>query len=79
MFSFTTNPTVIITFNDEAKRAKKSMKVPGQEPVELPVYTGQENVSGVIDISIPAGKKIEHQGIRVEMIGQTGICLISIG
>ena len=49
------------------------MKVPGQEPVELPLYNGNENVSGVVDISIPAGKKVDHQGVRIEMIGQTGM------
>jgi vacuolar protein sorting-associated protein 26 len=72
MFSFTTNPTIIITLDGDNTRPRKTMKVPGQDPLELPVYTGQENVSGVIDISVPAGKKVEHQGIRIEMIGQTG-------
>jgi vacuolar protein sorting-associated protein 26 len=72
MFSFTTNPTIHINFDGDANRPRKSMKVPGQDPVELPLYTGQENVAGVIDISVPPGKKIEHQGIRIEMIGQTG-------
>ncbi len=72
MFSFTTNPTISINFNGQDTREKKLVKVQGQESVELPVYTGQEVVSGVIDISVPAGKKIDHQGIRIEMIGQTG-------
>lgn len=71
MFSFTTNPIIVISFDGDADRPKKLMKVPGQDPVELPLYNGQENVSGVVDISLPPGKKIEHQGIRIEMIGQT--------
>lgn len=72
MFSFTTNPTIIINFDGDSNRPRKTMKVPGQESIELPLYNGNENVSGVVDISVPAGKKIEHQGIRIEMIGQTG-------
>lgn len=73
MFSFTTNPTVNIVFNDQESRLKKTFKVQGSEPVELVVFSGFESVSGVIDITLPPGKKIEHQGIRVEMVGQTGM------
>ena len=69
---FSTNPTISINFRGQDTRQKKLVKVQGQEPVELPVYTGQELVAGVVDISVPPGKKIEHQGIRIEMIGQTG-------
>lgn len=69
---FSTNPTISINFNGQDKRQKKLVKVQGQEPVELPVYYGQEMVSGVVDIAVPPGKKIEHQGVRIEMIGQTG-------
>lgn len=72
MFSFTTNPIISIKFDGQDSRPKKTFKVPGGEPIELPIYSGQENISGAIDISVPPGKKIEHQGIRVEMIGQTG-------
>ncbi|RYH32248.1 hypothetical protein EON65_00945 [archaeon] len=75
MFSFTTNPIINIVFDGQETRAKKTLKVQGQEPVEVPLYTGQENISGVVDISVPPGKKVEHQGIRVELIGQTGTCI----
>ena len=72
MFSFVTNPTVTIAFEGQDNRPKKTMKVPGGDPIVVPVYGGQEIVNGVVDISMPPGKKIEHQGIRIEMIGQTG-------
>lgn len=72
MFSFATNATITISFNDEDNREKKSTKVQGSDPVDLLVYHGQEAVSGVVEVSAPPGKKIEHQGIRIEMIGQTG-------
>ena len=72
MFSFTTNPTITITDDNQDARAKKNFKLSDKETVEIPIYTGQENISGVVDVQVPAGKKIEHQGIRIEMIGQTG-------
>lgn len=72
MFSFTTNPIINIVLDGQDSRAKKTLKVQGQEPIDVPLYTGQENISGVVDISVPPGKKVEHQGIRVELIGQTG-------
>ena len=72
MFSFTTNPTITITFDNQESRAKKSFKLSDKETVDIPIYNGQENISGVVDVIVPPGKKIEHQGIRIEMIGQTG-------
>lgn len=72
MFSFTTNPVVTITFDNQDTRDKKSVKLSDKETTELPIYGGQENVCGVVDVTVPTGKKVEHQGIRIEMIGQTG-------
>lgn len=72
MFSFTTNPTITINLNGQEGRLRRTIRVQGGDPIDLPVYSGNENVSGVVDISLPPGKKIEHQGIRIEMIGQTG-------
>lgn len=78
MFSFTTNPTITITFDNQEARAKKSFKLSDKETVDIPIYNGQENISGVVDVIVPPGKKIEHQGIRIEMIGQTGMSCKSI-
>jgi vacuolar protein sorting-associated protein 26 len=73
LFSFTVNPTVNIFFNDESSRTKKSVKQQGKvESEELLIYGGQESVSGSIEVVIPPGKKIEHQGIKIEMIGHIG-------
>lgn len=38
----------------------------------LPVYEGTEIVSGKVDISIPSGKKVDHLGIKIEMLGFVG-------
>jgi Vacuolar protein sorting-associated protein 26 len=31
-------------------------------------------VSGVVTVLVAPGKRVEHLGIKVEMIGQIGIC-----
>mmetsp|Transcript_33371 Transcript_33371/g.48372 ORF Transcript_33371/g.48372 Transcript_33371/m.48372 type:complete len:332 (-) Transcript_33371:535-1530(-) len=80
MFSFTTSPIITINFSELEHRAKKQMRSyvvddgKHMNTMELPVYGGQENVSGMVDISVPPGKKIEHLGVKIEMIGQTEIC-----
>lgn len=75
MFSFAINPVVNINFDGVESRPKKTMKIQqgaGGTSIDLPIYSGQENVAGIVEISVPQGKKIEHSGIRIEMIGQTG-------
>lgn len=67
---FTTNPVVSFSFNGASSRPKKSVRMPGAESQELLIYGGQESVSGTVEISAPQGKKIEHLGIKIEMIGQ---------
>ena len=34
------------------------------------VVGGNETVTGNVEVSIPVGKKVEHLGIKIEMIGQ---------
>lgn len=48
------------------------MKIPGQESISVPVYNGNESVSGKVDLIVPSGKKFEHLGIKIEMIGHIG-------
>jgi len=39
-------------------------------PQKLLVYTQEEPIKGVIKVSVKPGKKIEHKGIKVELLGQ---------
>lgn len=72
LFGFTVNPTIIINFDNQSSRAVKKMRIPGQQPEDIIVYSGNENISGTVEVSIPLGKKVEHFGIKIEMIGQIG-------
>ena len=69
MFSFTVTPTINITFDDEEARPKQVIKVKNQDSEEMPVYNGNDNIAGKIQILVPPGKKLEHIGIKVELLG----------
>ena len=56
-------------FSDEGTRAKKSLSSNAGTGL-LPVFASSEAVRGAVEIRVPAGKKIEHLGIKVELIGQ---------
>jgi vacuolar protein sorting-associated protein 26 len=77
MFGFSSNPTINISFNGQSSREKKKMKINGQEE-EYVVYAGQEPVCGTVDIIAPSGKKVDHLGIKIEMIGHIGERLSSL-
>ncbi len=42
---------------------------------ELYLFTANDDVSGTIFIDLPKGKKLEHTGIKVELIGLIGSCV----
>lgn len=80
MFGFSTNANILVTFDEQDTREKKFMRdsaTGGKSKdvqatyTELPVYKGQESVKGRVEISVPSGKRVDYQGIRVELIGQT--------
>lgn len=73
MFSFGASPTINITLNDETNRKKQLVNIKGQDSMEIPVYNGNEAVTGQIEILVPPGKKFEHLGIKIEMIGHIGM------
>lgn len=55
---------------DDPSRAVKRVKV-GDQFFKLPVYLDKDDVVGKVDISLKkTGSRLEHQGIRIEFIGQ---------
>lgn len=49
----------------------------GDSKEELLVYEGQEAVAGTVEI-LTGGKKVEHLGVKIEMIGLIGkfVCFV---
>ncbi|CAD8182131.1 unnamed protein product [Paramecium pentaurelia] len=41
--------------------------------IRLPVYSGDDDISGVVDLRMNKNKKIDHLGIRIELIGRIEI------
>eukprot|EP00897_Mesotaenium_endlicherianum_P007594 jgi/Mesen1/6863/ME000351S05985 len=60
--------TVNIIF-DDAETRKQVKRENGQTDL-VPLFHGQESVVGEVRIEPAAGKKVEHSGIRIELLGQ---------
>ena len=60
---------------------RKSIEVSSEEAQqELMIYSGSDKVSGTVKVIIPSGKKLEHLGIKVEVIGTIGrLPLLPVG
>eukprot|EP00753_Platysulcus_tardus_P017695 PLAT6466.13.p1 GENE.PLAT6466.13~~PLAT6466.13.p1 ORF type:complete len:307 (+),score=137.39 PLAT6466.13:27-923(+) len=63
-------PTISIAFKEpDADRPKKVVRYEDRKE-ELVIFQGHENVEGTVTITVPPGKRFEHTGIEVKLIGQ---------
>ncbi|KZV27814.1 vacuolar protein sorting-associated protein 26A [Dorcoceras hygrometricum] len=61
---------ISVTFTDGKARKQVPLKKENGRTVMVPLFQSKENVSGKISIEPVAGKKVEHNGIKVELLGQ---------
>ncbi|XP_071925278.1 vacuolar protein sorting-associated protein 26A isoform X2 [Coffea arabica] len=61
---------ISITFSDGKSRKQVPLKKENGQTVMVPLFQSQENISGKISIEPVSGKKVEHNGIKVELLGQ---------
>ncbi|KAG5021092.1 hypothetical protein JHK87_016947 [Glycine soja] len=61
---------VVITFNDGKNRKQVPFKKENGQMVTVPLFQSQENIAGKITIEPMQGKKIDHNGVKVELLGQ---------
>ena len=66
-----TSIVVNITLNGAESR-EKSKLIASDATSMAPVYLGQDPLVGVAEIVVPPGKKVEHLGVKIELIGQIG-------
>ncbi|KAJ4455891.1 Vacuolar protein sorting 26 (Vps26) [Paratrimastix pyriformis] len=59
---------ITITFENEEGR--KKIRVPGDKPEDLPLFLSTEPVRGTVHVEVMEGKKIDHMGMKVELLGQ---------
>ncbi|XP_078431217.1 vacuolar protein sorting-associated protein 26B-like [Wolffia australiana] len=62
--------TVAVSFIDGKTRKQVSMKKENGKTVMVPLFQNHENISGEVSIKPYSGKKIEHTGIKIELLGQ---------
>lgn len=70
-FGFGQTADIEITFDDADKRKVAEMKTDDGRKEKLLLYYDGETVSGRVNVTLrKPGSKLEHQGIKVELIGQ---------
>uniref|UniRef100_H2ZQK0 Uncharacterized protein n=1 Tax=Ciona savignyi TaxID=51511 RepID=H2ZQK0_CIOSA len=72
-FGFGSGAEIEILLDGADKRKKVEHKTSESKTEELSVYYDGETVSGAVSISLKPGGKLEHKGIKIELIGQIEI------
>ncbi|RCH98455.1 Vacuolar protein sorting-associated protein 26B [Rhizopus azygosporus] len=69
LFGLSPSLDIEVKFNNEEERKHLEVKVEKDRKESYPLYLDGETVSGKININLRDGKKIEHNGIKVEFVG----------
>lgn len=67
-WGFGTNPEIALKIDDIANRPTTQAWIDDQWQT-LPIFSSDEAISGQVFLTIPKGKKIEHRGVRIDLIG----------
>ena len=69
-FNLGSSATVDIELTGRTNSHSVTVKDENGALMPLPLYTGTDPISGLVHVVVPKGKKLEHLGIRIELIGQ---------
>ncbi|KFH72524.1 vacuolar protein sorting-associated protein 26B-like [Podila verticillata NRRL 6337] len=69
IFAFSAPVDVQVVFKGEEERKMVEVKVDKDRREKFPLYFDGETVAGKINIRVKDGKKLEHNGIKVEFVG----------
>ncbi|XP_077236018.1 vacuolar protein sorting-associated protein 26A isoform X2 [Tasmannia lanceolata] len=61
---------VSIKFTDGRTRKQASIKKENGQTTMVPLFQSQENIFGEVSIEPIQGKKVEHNGVKIELLGQ---------
>ncbi|CAN1346539.1 Vacuolar protein sorting-associated protein 26A, partial [Linum perenne] len=61
---------ISIVFADRRSRKQVPLKKENGQIATVPLYQSQENIAGEVVVEPTQGKKIEHNGIKIELLGQ---------
>ncbi|KAI8058938.1 vacuolar protein sorting-associated protein 26-domain-containing protein [Gilbertella persicaria] len=69
LFGLSTQVDIDISFTNEEQRKHVEVKVDKDRKQNFPVYLDGETVTGKVNIGLRDGRKLEHNGIKVEFVG----------
>ncbi|KAH7684367.1 Vacuolar protein sorting protein 26 related protein [Dioscorea alata] len=61
---------ITISFSDARTRKQASIKKENGQMMMVPLFQSQENIAGEVSIEPVLGKKVEHNGVKIELLGQ---------
>ncbi|XP_024019700.1 vacuolar protein sorting-associated protein 26A isoform X1 [Morus notabilis] len=61
---------ISVTFADGRNRKQVPLKKENGQTVMVPLFQSQENIVGEVNIEPITGKKLEHNGVKIELLGQ---------
>ncbi|KAG6572732.1 vacuolar protein sorting-associated protein 26A [Phytophthora cinnamomi] len=66
-------PSAELRFSLEGEQQRAKVKVPrlgdSKSVVELPLFRDDEDVRGVLTVAVDSGKKLEHSGLKLQLLG----------
>ncbi|KAG7022208.1 Vacuolar protein sorting-associated protein 26A, partial [Cucurbita argyrosperma subsp. argyrosperma] len=68
--AFKPSCNISIAFSDGKTRKQVSLKKENGQMVSIPLFQSQENITGKITVDPLQGKKIDHNGVKIELLGQ---------
>jgi len=68
-FGFGASADIKIEFRNQDKLQKVGVKNENGEVEDLYLFTGTDDICGSVSVDIPKNKKIEHIGMKIELIG----------
>ncbi|KAF8398140.1 hypothetical protein HHK36_017066 [Tetracentron sinense] len=64
---------ISITFVDSRTRKQVQLKKENGQAAMVPLFQSQESIIGEVSIEPMQGKKVEHNGVKIELLGQIGL------
>ncbi|TYK24504.1 vacuolar protein sorting-associated protein 26A-like [Cucumis melo var. makuwa] len=68
--AFKPSCNVSIAFSDGKTRKQVPLKKGNGQTVLVPLFQSQENITGKVTIDPLQGKKVDHNGVKIELLGQ---------
>ncbi|CAI0397747.1 unnamed protein product [Linum tenue] len=66
---------ISIVFADRRTRKQVALKKENGQTVMVPLYQSQDIIAGEVVVEPAQGKKVEHNGIKIELLGQIELYL----